>query len=114
MGHELKEPELDWLDAKLREEMPYIDDAGFTAQVVQQLPSRRRAPRYARSAILLAAAVIASIVAFVVAGSTVVESAAFLAAVPLPTLAIFALALTMLLMIAGGAVALLRSRDVRL
>ena len=29
----------DWLDARLREEAPYIDDAGFTARVMQQLPA---------------------------------------------------------------------------
>jgi hypothetical protein len=29
------------LDARLRDETPYIDDAGFTARVMQQLPRRR-------------------------------------------------------------------------
>jgi hypothetical protein len=29
----------DWLDARLREEAPYIDDGGFTAQVMQKLPA---------------------------------------------------------------------------
>ena len=37
----------DWLDARLRDEAPYIDDAGFTARVVQKLPAR---PVAARSA----------------------------------------------------------------
>ena len=31
----------DWLDARLRDEAPYIDDAGFTAKVVQRLPAPR-------------------------------------------------------------------------
>ena len=30
----------DWLDTRLREEAPYIDDGGFTARVIQQLPAR--------------------------------------------------------------------------
>ena len=29
----------DWLDTRLREEAPYIDDDGFTAKVIQQLPA---------------------------------------------------------------------------
>ena len=33
----------DSLDARLRDEAVYIDDAGFTARVVQQLPARRMA-----------------------------------------------------------------------
>ena len=36
MDEQLQE---DWLDRRLREEMPYIDDAGFTARVVQKLPA---------------------------------------------------------------------------
>ena len=28
----------DWLDRELREAAPYIDDEGFTARVLQQLP----------------------------------------------------------------------------
>ena len=31
----------DWLDARLREEAPYIDDAGFTSRVVHKLPARQ-------------------------------------------------------------------------
>jgi hypothetical protein len=41
----------DWLDARLREETPYIDDAGFTARVMQRLPAAR--PRYSFRAIML-------------------------------------------------------------
>ncbi len=29
----------DWLDARLRDEAPYIDDAGFTARVMKRLPA---------------------------------------------------------------------------
>ncbi len=31
----------DWLDRQLREAAPYIDDEGFTARVLQQLPPPR-------------------------------------------------------------------------
>jgi len=35
-----KELQEDWLDARLRDEMPYVDDEGFTARVMQRLPTR--------------------------------------------------------------------------
>ena len=44
----------DWLDARLRTEAPYIDDAGFSARVVAQLPVRR-ARSSLRAIILLGA-----------------------------------------------------------
>src|SRR5690349_8247841 len=53
----------DWLDVRLREEAPYIDDAGFTAGVMQQLPAAR--PRRSfRGAILLGATLLASLLAY--------------------------------------------------
>jgi hypothetical protein len=112
MGNELEE--LDWLDAKLRDEMPYIDDAGFTKQVMQKLPAGRRAPRPVRAAILLGATVLACVLAFVFAGSYVVDSAAMLAVIPMRVLAVLAVCITALVTICGGAVAFLKSRDVRL
>jgi hypothetical protein len=36
MDEQLQE---DWLDARLRDEAPYIDDGGFTARVMKQLPA---------------------------------------------------------------------------
>ena len=33
----------DWLETRLCEEATYIDDAGFTALVVRQLPAQRAA-----------------------------------------------------------------------
>jgi hypothetical protein len=64
MNEQLQE---DWLDAKMRDEMPYIDDDGFTSRVAQQLPARRKTSP-ARSAVLLAISVVAVVVAFAVAG----------------------------------------------
>jgi hypothetical protein len=71
MGDELTtraEIELDLLDQKLREEAAYIDDAGFTAAVVRKLPARRRASRRVRSLVLILAAVLASVVTYLLSG----------------------------------------------
>ena len=61
MDEQLQE---DWLDARLREEAPYIDDAGFTAQVVQKLPARRAARNSFRGAIMLGITVLACLVTY--------------------------------------------------
>jgi hypothetical protein len=50
-------------DAFLREETPYINDAGFTVRVVRQMPARR-AHRSLRSIILIGVALLASAVAY--------------------------------------------------
>jgi len=55
----------DWLDARLREEMAYIDDDGFTARVVQKLPAAH--PRRSlRSAILICVTILASVLAYII------------------------------------------------
>ena len=117
MGNELnidEQLQADWLDAKLRDELPYIDDAGFTARVVQQLPARRRSSRSLRAAILLGTTVLASVLAFVFAGSYVLDSAAFLAVIPTRILFVLGVCFAMLVMVGGGAAAVLKSRDQRL
>ena len=88
MGNELnidEQLQADWLDAKLRDEMPYIDDAGFTARVVQQLPARRQRSRLLRAAILLACNFPGQRpgVLFSPTGVAAGQSAAFLFAMPL-------------------------------
>ncbi|OGQ77489.1 MAG: hypothetical protein A2289_15060 [Deltaproteobacteria bacterium RIFOXYA12_FULL_58_15] len=55
----------DWLDAMLRDDDQYIQDGGFADRVLQALPPKRR-QRTRRSAILLASAVIACLLGFVV------------------------------------------------
>ena len=57
----------DWLDARLREEASYVDDAGFTAGVIQKLPAQRVRRSY-RAAILLAVTALASVVVYLLAG----------------------------------------------
>src|SRR6266700_4273478 len=56
--------EEDQLDRQLRDAVPYIDDNGFTARVLQQLPAPRRTRRSLRGAILLAATLFASALAY--------------------------------------------------
>src|SRR5438477_4802510 len=54
----------DLLDARLRDETPYIDDAGFTARVMKQLPRRRVSWSTQRSFIIFAATIISVVVAY--------------------------------------------------
>ena len=56
MEEQLKE---DWLDARLRDEVQYIDDAGFTAQVMRKLPAQQP-KRSFRGLILIALTLLAS------------------------------------------------------
>ncbi len=58
----------DWLDARLREEAPYLDDNGFTARVVQQLPARRSQRRSFRALLLFCITLLASTITYVVSG----------------------------------------------
>jgi hypothetical protein len=59
----------DWLDARLRDEAPYLDDAGFTSRVVQKLPARQVRRSY-RAFILIGITLAACVVAFWLAGGT--------------------------------------------
>ncbi|MBA3881397.1 MAG: hypothetical protein H0X73_01520 [Chthoniobacterales bacterium] len=84
MDEQLQE---DWLDAQLREEAPYIDDAGFTARVVQQLPAGRRQSRVVRVSVLLGVTFVACVIAYLVSGGGrfLADAATFLVAMPLAT-----------------------------
>ncbi|HEY0368145.1 MAG TPA: hypothetical protein VGC85_00980 [Chthoniobacterales bacterium] len=111
MGDELEQ--LDWLDAKLRDEMPYIDDAGFTANVVQKLPTPARASRSVRAMILLLAAVLASVIAFVIAGPSLATAAAFLFTLSTTNILVVAGTILFAATIAGGTFAFSKTRDSR-
>ncbi|MCA1659438.1 MAG: DUF5056 domain-containing protein [Verrucomicrobiaceae bacterium] len=91
----------------------YIDDAGFTARVVQQLPERRRASRNLRAAILLAATFIASVLAFVFAGPSLAAAATFLFALPPALLWVLFGVAGLVGMVLGGSFALSTARDLR-
>ena len=102
----------DWLDAKLREEAPYIDDDGFTARLVQQLPVRRRQPRHLRAAILLGATLVASIIAYLISGGGAffANAAEFMVAMPFLTICGIALLCGLLITAAGASAAFLKAR----
>jgi hypothetical protein len=70
MGPELKMDENleeDWLDARLRDEAPYIDDGGFSARIVQRLP-KSRPRRSFRALIILCLTMLGSVATYVVSG----------------------------------------------
>ena len=102
----------DWLDQKLREATPYVDDEGFTARVLQQLPPPRSHHDLLRAVILLGMAFLASVLAYVVSGGGRFVSVTFERLAALPALWVFALALTSGLVIAaaGATAAVSRSR----
>ncbi len=109
------EREDDWLDAKLREEAPYIDDAGFTALVMHQLPAARPKPRASRGVILGLITLLAFVAAYVVSGggSFLGESAAYLVAMPLWTICLLAGLSGLLVMGLGTAAAMKTARPPR-
>ena len=56
------------LDARLRDETPYIDDAGFTARVMKQLPLRRFSWSTQRAFIIFAATIVSVVIAYFASG----------------------------------------------
>ena len=56
------------LDARLRDETPYIDDAGFTARVMQQLPRRRFSWSTQRAFIIFVATIVSVVIAYFASG----------------------------------------------
>jgi hypothetical protein len=103
----------DWLDARLREDAPYIDDAGFTARVMQHVPAARPRRQSTRAAILIGITAIACVITFLISGNSVVNSAAFLVAMPTMTILAFALACGVGATAVGTTVALARTRGQR-
>jgi len=102
----------DWLDRELCEAAPYIDDEGFTARVLQQLPPLRRRHDLLRAVILLGMAFLASVLAYVVSGGGRFVSVTLERLAALPALWVFGLALASGLVIAaaGATAAISRSR----
>jgi hypothetical protein len=101
----------DWLDRELRESAPYIDDEGFTARVLQQLPPPRRRHELLRAAILLGMTLLASVLAYVVSGGGRFVSVTLERLAALPALWVFALALVSGLVIAAVGATAAISRD---
>ena len=101
----------DALDARLRDDAPYIDDAGFTSRVVQKLPARQVRRSY-RAFIFLGITLAACLVAFWLAGGTsfAIDTYANMAMLPVTWMWIGAAAATFLVMLGGLAAAVSRLR----
>jgi hypothetical protein len=65
------------LDARLRHEAPYIDDAGFTARVMKQLPRRRWSWSTQRAFIIFAATLVSVVIAYFASGEGMFVQDAF-------------------------------------
>ena len=78
------------LDRQLREAAPYVDDEGFTARVMANLPAAQREPRWLRAMILLGLAILGSGIACVLSGGFVREGMIQLANFPIWLLLVFA------------------------
>jgi|SRR5438132_5461568 len=103
----------DPLDRQLREAMPYIDDDGFTARVLQRLPPLRRQRDSLRAVILIGVTLLASVLGFVLSDNGRFITVAIERAATLPILELFALALTsgMLVTALGLLVAIAKSHE---
>ena len=100
----------DWIDARLRDDASYIDDGGFTARVVQKLPSRR-VRHSLRAVILLGVTVLASVVsaiAYLLSGGGwfIAEGVTRFALLPLPVIWLCAAGATVVVMVGGLAAAM--------
>ena len=99
----MNDPLDDLLDASLREEAAYIDDNGFTALVMRQLPSRPRSIQTQRSFVILGAAILSVIVAYFASGEGMFIHQAFARVAILPPLQLLILLVTCgVAMLAGG------------
>jgi hypothetical protein len=104
----------DWLDARLRDEAAYVDDAGFTAHVVRKLPPRR-VRHSLRAVILLGVTLVASVIAYLLSGGGwfIAEGVTRFALLPLPVIWLSAAGATVLVMV-GGLAAVMSKTGVRL
>ena len=64
----MNDPLDDLLDARLRDEAPYIDDAGFTTRVMKQLPRRRLSWNKQRAVVIFIATIVSVVVAYFASG----------------------------------------------
>ncbi|HYR22969.1 MAG TPA: hypothetical protein VEP30_08635 [Chthoniobacterales bacterium] len=95
--------EQDWLDRKLQEAAPYIEDDGFTARVLQQLPTPQLRWQFLRPLILVGMSAFASALTYVLSdgGRFLLVEMFKLTTIPTLWVVAFALASGMLVM-AGG------------
>ena len=98
-----EQAEEDWLDRKLQEAAPYIEDDGFTARVLQQLPAPQMRWQFLRPLILVGMSALASALTYVLSdgGRFILVEMFRLTTIPTLWVVAFALASGMLVM-AGG------------
>ncbi|MBA3962412.1 MAG: hypothetical protein H0X40_10985 [Chthoniobacterales bacterium] len=110
MDEELHE---DWLDARLREEAAYIDDAGFTAQLMQKVPARRTTRTSLRGAVLLGITMLACVITYLASdgGHFLVSAVQTLAAMPLWILFVVATFCAVVVTVGAASAAYLQVRD---
>jgi len=112
----MNEPiEQDWLDRKLQEAAPYIEDDGFTARVLQQLPVPRQAGRFLRPFILVGMSAFASALTYVLSdgGRFILVEMFRLTTIPTLWVVAFALASGMLVMAGGIFAAMSKSNQIQ-
>ena len=104
----------DWLEQRLCEEMPYIDDAGFTARVVQKLPAPG-SPYSFRAAILVGITLLASIVTYLASdgGRFLIVAVYRLAAMPLLFVSLVAICSTLVMTAVAASAAWSNVREQR-
>ena len=98
--------EQDWLNKKLQQAVPYIEDDGFTARVLQELPRPQAGLQFLRPFILVAASALASALTYVLSdgGRFIIVEMFKVTTIPTLWVVAFALASGMLVM-AGGILA---------
>ena len=111
MDEQLQE---DWLDRRLREEMPYIDDAGFTAHVVQKLPAPH-SQRSFRALILISVTFLASVLTYLASdgGRFLIVAAYRFATMPLLFISLVAICGALVAAAVGASAALSTVREQR-
>ena len=105
----------DWLDRRLREAIPYIDDDGFTKRVMARLPAPQQQLRSARAIILIGLSVLGSLIAYIISdgGRFLVHELMRLAILPVWWLLLAALASGILVAAVGLAAALSKTRELQ-
>src|SRR5438270_12840789 len=95
-----EQAEQDWLDRKLQEAAPYIEDDGFTARVLQQLPAPQMRWQFLRPLILVGMSAFASALTYVLSdgGRFILVEMFRLTTIPTLWVVAFAVASDMLVM----------------
>jgi hypothetical protein len=105
----------DWLDRRLREAASYIDDAGFTARVLAQLPAPQQRRVSLRGVIILGLTLLGSALAYVLSdgGHFVAVNVIRLTQVPTLILLLAAVASSFFVVTVGLATAISKSRGLQ-